>query len=58
MDEEQTYEKCCTNFVSSYEFMCQMCFQCMISVCEMYEIWMNKFCTISITKLWDVKFVM
>jgi len=25
--------------------MCQMWFQCMISICEMYELQMNKFCT-------------
>jgi len=38
--------------------MCQMCFQYMISMCEMYKLWMNGVCTISIIKLWDVKFVM
>jgi hypothetical protein len=37
--------------------MCQMCFPGMILVHEIYELWMNKFCTISITKSWDVKFV-
>jgi len=46
------------NFASSYKFMCQMCFQCTISMCEMYELWMNKICMISIIKLWNVKFVM
>jgi hypothetical protein len=35
-----------------------MCFQCMILVCETYELWMNKFCTIIIIKSWDTKFVM
>jgi len=35
-----------------------MCFQCMILVCETYKLWMNKFCTISIIKSWNVKFVM
>jgi hypothetical protein len=49
--------ECHMNFASSYKSMCQMCFQCMISVCETYELWMIFFCTISITKLWDVKFV-
>jgi hypothetical protein len=34
-----------------------MCFPCMLLVCEMYELWMNKFCIISITKSWDAKFV-
>ncbi len=29
-----------------------------ILVCEIYELWMNKFCTIFIIKSWDVKFVM
>jgi hypothetical protein len=27
-------------------------------MCEMYELWMNEFCTISITKSWNAKFVM
>jgi hypothetical protein len=35
-----------------------MCFQCTLLVCETYESWMNKFCMISINKLWNVKFVM
>jgi hypothetical protein len=47
-----------TNFASSYKFVCQMCFQCTISVHEMYKLWMNKCCTIFITKSWDAKFVM
>jgi hypothetical protein len=34
-----------------------MCFQCMISIHEMYELQMNKFCTISFIKSWDAKFV-
>jgi hypothetical protein len=46
------------DFASSYKSVFQMCFQCMILMCKMYELWMNKFCTISIIKLWDVKFVM
>jgi hypothetical protein len=33
-------------------------FQCMILVCEIHELWMNEFCTISITKSWNAKFVM
>jgi hypothetical protein len=45
------------NFTSYYKFVCQMCFQCIISICETYELWINKFCMISITKLWDAKFV-
>ncbi len=48
----------CTHFSSSYKSMCQMCFQCMIVVCESYELQMNKVSMISIVKLWDVKFVM
>jgi hypothetical protein len=39
-------------------FVCQMYFKCIILVHETYELWMNKFYMISITKLWDVKFVM
>jgi hypothetical protein len=35
-----------------------MCFQCTILMCEMYNLWMNEFCMIFITKLWDVKFMM
>ncbi len=31
-----------------------MCFQL---VHEMYELWMNKFCTISIIKSWNFKFM-
>ncbi len=34
-----------------------MCFQCMILVCETHELWMNKFCMVSITKSWFAKFV-
>jgi hypothetical protein len=51
-------EQCHMNFTSSYKFVCQICFQCAILVYEMYELWMYKFWTISIIKLWDVKFVM
>jgi hypothetical protein len=35
-----------------------MCFQWLISMYEIYELWMNKFCTIFVTKSWDAKFVM
>jgi hypothetical protein len=35
-----------------------MCFQCIILVREMYELWMNEFCMIFITKSRDIKFVM
>jgi hypothetical protein len=45
-----------TKFSSSYKYVCQMCFQCMIVVHEMYELQMSKICTI--IKLWDAKFVM
>ncbi len=38
--------------------MCLKCFQCMILMCEMYKLWMNEFYIISITKSWDVKFMM
>jgi hypothetical protein len=57
MNEVQTYEwmnECHMNFSSSYKFV----FQCMILVCGMFKLWMNVFCTISIIKSWDVKFVM
>ncbi len=50
--------ECHTNFTSSNKFVFQMSFQCTILVYEMDELWMNKFCTISITKSWDAKFVM
>jgi hypothetical protein len=45
--------ECHMNFASFYKFMCQMCFQCMTLMCEMYELCMNKFYTISIIKSWD-----
>jgi hypothetical protein len=50
--------ECHMNFMSSYKSMCQMCFQCIILVCETYELWMNKFCMIFITNSWDAKFMM
>jgi hypothetical protein len=49
--------ECHMNFVSSYKFVCQMCFQCTILVHETYELWMNEFCTIFIIKSWVVKFM-
>jgi len=60
MDEVWTYEwtKCYMNLTSSYKFLCQMSFQCMISMCVTYKLWMNKFFMIFITKSWNVKFVM
>jgi len=58
MDEIQTYEWTnVTKFTSSNKSVFQICFQCTIFVCEMYELLMDKFCMISIIKLWDVKFV-
>ncbi len=33
--------ECHTNFTSSNKFVCQVCFQCTILICEMYELWMN-----------------
>jgi hypothetical protein len=50
--------ECHTNFASSFKFVCQMCFQSMILMRERYELWMNEFCMIFVTKSWDVKFVM
>jgi len=50
--------KCYTNFASSYKYVCQMCFQCMISMYEMYKLQMNKFCMIFIANAWNVKFMM
>jgi hypothetical protein len=49
---------CHMNFAFSYKSMCQMCFQCMMLMLETYKLWMNEFCTISIIKSWNVKFVM
>jgi len=46
------------NFARFYKCVCQICFQCIILVCETYKLWINKFCKILITKSWDVKFVM
>jgi hypothetical protein len=45
--------ECHTNFTSSNKFVIQMCFQNIILIHETYKI-----CTISITKSWNVKFVM
>jgi hypothetical protein len=58
MDEIQTYEWTnAIDFTSSNKYVFQICFQCTIFVCEMYELLMNKFCMISIIKLWNAKFV-
>jgi hypothetical protein len=50
--------ECHMNFTSSYKFMCQFFFQCMILMHETYALWINNFHTIFITKSWDVKFLM
>jgi hypothetical protein len=50
--------ECHINFASSYKYVCQMCFQCTILMCEKYELWINEFCMIFIIKSWNVKFVM
>jgi hypothetical protein len=42
----------------SNKFVLQMCFQYTILVRETYELCLNKFYTISITKSWNVKFMM
>jgi hypothetical protein len=49
--------ECHTNFISPYKFMFQMCFQCTILVRKMYKLWNHVFCTISIIKIWNVKFM-
>jgi hypothetical protein len=36
MNEQISYD-----FAYFNKSMCQMCFQCTISMCEMYELWMN-----------------
>jgi hypothetical protein len=61
LDEVWTYEwinECHMSFASSYKFVCQICFQCKILMCEMCESWLKVFCIISVIKLWDVKFTM
>jgi hypothetical protein len=50
--------ECHMDLASFFKIVFQMCFQCTILMWETYELWMNKFCTISIIKSWDVKFVM
>jgi hypothetical protein len=50
--------KCHTNFASFNKSMWKICFQHMILMHKMYKLWMNEFCTIFITKLWDAKFMM
>ncbi len=58
IDEIWTYEWMnAMSFTSSFNFVCQIYFQCTILMCEMYELWTNKFCMISISKSWNVKFV-
>jgi hypothetical protein len=49
--------ECHTNFASFNKFVFQMCFQYMILVCEIYELWLKEFCTIFIINSWDAKFV-
>jgi hypothetical protein len=49
--------ECHMNFISPYKFVFQMCFQYTILMHKTYELWMNEFCTISITKSWNVKFM-
>ncbi len=56
-NEVQIYE-CHLDFASSNKYVFQMCFQCTILMCEMYKLWMDKFCTVCIIKSWDAKFVM
>jgi hypothetical protein len=56
MYELQTYKWMNVRRISHLPI--RLCFQCTISMCKTYELWMNEFCTIFITKLWDVKFVM
>jgi hypothetical protein len=59
MDEIWTYKRMnVTQISSSYQCVCQMCFQHMTSMHEMDELWMNEFCMIFISKLWNVKFVL
>jgi hypothetical protein len=47
--------ECHMNFSFSYKYVSQTCFQRMISMHEMYELWINEFCMIFIIKLWDVE---
>jgi hypothetical protein len=35
-----------------------MCFQYTILMCEIYDLWSNKFCMSSIIKSWNIKFMM
>jgi hypothetical protein len=58
MKYERMNEQMSHGFASFNKSVYQMCFQCTISMHEMYELWMNTFCTISIPKSRDVKFVM
>jgi len=45
-------------YSSTHLFMCQTCFQCMIFVCKMYNLWMNEIRTIFIINLLHAKFMM
>jgi len=46
------------NFIFFYKIVCQICFQFTILMSETYELYMNKFSTIFINKLQNVKFVL
>ncbi len=50
--------ECHTNFVSSNKYVCQMCFQCTISMHKTYKLWISEFCMIIIIKSWNRKFMM
>jgi hypothetical protein len=41
-----------------YKSICQTCFWCTILMYKTYELWMKEFCTLSIIKSWNAKFVM
>jgi len=55
MYELQTYKWTNGRWIS--HLLIKLCFQCTISMCKTYELWMNEFCTIFIIKSWDAKFV-
>jgi hypothetical protein len=56
MYELQTYKL--TNVRRISHLPINFCFQCTISMCKTYKLWMNEFCMIFTTKSWDVVFVM
>jgi hypothetical protein len=58
MKYEPMNERMSHGFSFSNKFVHQMCFQYTILMRETYELWLNEFCTISITKSWNVKFTM